>query len=144
MIVNGNSDVVYPYGFGDYAMLAFVDDNDVSEFLTNGFNISTLHNKSKKFMSRFGFCQFFDREVYIAGGGENEKFIAYAPEDEERAYRFMTLGYNVDRVNEYAYHLEHVRTPNSWRNNPHMKSNLLLWEKIRRMDKNQLISYYNL
>ena len=28
-------------------------------------------------------------QVYINGGGENEKFIAYAPEDEERAFRFV-------------------------------------------------------
>lgn len=144
MIVDGDSDVVYPYGFGNYAMMAFVSDEDVSEFLSNGFDIATLHNKSKQYMSRYGFCQFFDREVYITGGGENEDFIAYAPEDEERAYRFKTLGYKVDRIDSFAYHLEHARTPNSWVNNPHMKNNNLLWEKIQKMNKKQLIEYYNL
>jgi len=144
MIVDGPSDVVYPYGFGNYAMLAFVDDEVVSDFLCNGFDIQTLRDKSKQYMSRYGFCQFFDREVYISGGGENEEFIAYAPEDEERAYRFMTLGYQVDRIDDFAYHLEHARTPNSWRNNPYMDKNNSLWDKIRKMGKEQLIEYYNL
>ena len=144
MIVEGPSDVVYPYGFGNYAKMVTVNDEIVTEFLTEGFSINLLEKNSKLNVARFGFCQFFDREVYISGGGENEDFIAYAPEDEERAFRFMTLGYKVDRVDGFAYHLEHVRTPNSWYNNPHMKRNFALWEKLQTMDKQQLIEYYNL
>lgn len=144
MIIDGPSDVVYPYGFGNYARMAQVDDEIVSEFLSEGFSIDLLESKSATNNARFGFCQFFDREVYISGGGENEKFIAYAPEDEERAYRFKTLGYNVDRISEVVYHLEHSRTPNSWYNNPHMKRNFELWESIQKMSKQQLIDYYKL
>lgn len=144
MIIDGPSDVVYPYGFGNYARMAQVDDEIVSEFLSEGFSIDLLESKSATNNARFGFCQFFDREVYISGGGENEKFIAYAPEDEERAYRFKTLGYNVDRISEVVYHLEHSRTPNSWYNNPHMKRNFELWESIQKMGKQQLIDYYKL
>jgi len=143
MIVDGSSDVVYPYGFGNYAILATVDDQSVSEFLCNDFDIKILERNCKQFMSRYGHCQFFDREVYIEGGGENELFIAYAPEDEERAYRFMTLGYKVDRINDYVYHLEHYRTENSWLNNPYMKKNNLLWEKIQSMSVEELRSYYD-
>lgn len=144
MIVDGPSDVVYPYGFGNYARMAQVDDETVSEFLTDGFSIDLLESKSAVNNARFGFCQFFDREVYISGGGENEKFIAYAPEDEERAYRFSTLGYKVDRIDEVVYHLEHSRTPNSWYNNPHMANNFALWEDLQKMNKQELIQYYNL
>lgn len=144
MIIGGPSDVVYPYGFGDYARMAQVDDETVSEFLTEGFSIDLLESKSVANNARFGFCQFFDREVYISGGGENERFIAYAPEDEERAYRFSTLGYRVDRIDSFVYHLEHSRTPNSWYNNPHMANNFALWEDLQKMDKQELIQYYNL
>ena len=144
MIVGGPSDVVYPYGFGNYARMVQVDDETVSEFLTEGFSTDLLESKSATNNARFGFCQFFDREVYISGGGENENFIAYAPEDEERAFRFSTLGYRVDRIDEVVYHLEHSRTPNSWYNNPHMKDNFILWEKLQVMDKEQLIKHYNL
>ena len=144
MIIDGPSDVVYPYGFGNYARMAQVDDEVVSEFLTQGFSIDLLESKSVANIARFGFCQFFDREVYISGGGENEDFIAYAPEDEERAFRFDALGYQVDRINEVIYHLEHSRTPNSWFNNPHMKNNFMLWEKIQKMNRQELIEYYKL
>jgi len=144
MILKGTSDVVYPYGFGNYAQMVTVDDSIVTEFLTEGFSIDLLHSHSKENNARFGFCQFFDRDVYISGGGENEEFIAYAPEDEERAFRFSALGYQVDRTNNYIYHLEHARTPNSWYNNPHMKHNFALWERLQTMDKQQLIEYYKL
>ena len=144
MIVDGPSDVVYPYGFGNYAKMVTVDDEIVTEFLTEGFSIDLLEKHSKLNNARFGFCQFFDREVYIGGGGENEEFIAYAPEDEERAFRFEALGYQVDRTDTFVYHLEHARTPNSWYNNPHMQKNFAIWEHIKKMDKQQLIEYYNL
>ena len=144
MIVEGSSDVVYPYGFGNYAKMVNVDDNIVTKFLTEGFSIEFLEQHAWLNLARFGFCQFFDREVYIKGGGENEKFIAYAPEDEERAFRFKTLGYNVDRLDSFVYHLEHSRTPNSSLNNPHMQNNFALWDKLQKMDKQQLIQYYNL
>ena len=144
MIVEGPSDVVYPYGFGNYAKMVTVNDTIVTEFLTEGFSIDLLEKTAQLNNARFGFCQFFDREVYISGGGENEDFIAYAPEDEERAFRFMTLGYQVDRTNTFVYHLEHVRTPNSSYSNPHMRNNFALWDKLKVMDKQQLIEYYNL
>lgn len=144
MIVDGSSDVVYPYGLGNWAILSTVSDETVTEFLTEGFNLEVLRRNARQYMSRNGFCQFFDREVYISGGGENEDFIAYAPEDEERAFRFKELGFAVDRIDEYVYHLEHARTPNSWLNNPHMANNNALWDKLKVMNKQQLIEYYNL
>ena len=132
-IIRGESDVIYPYGFGDYANMVNATDELVTEFLTAGFSYKLLNDNCKTINARFGFCQFFNTQVYKDNGGENEKFIAYAPEDEERAYRFNKLGYKVNRVEDYVYHLEHARTPNSWYNNPHMKENFALWEKIQSM-----------
>ena len=143
-IVEGTSDVVYPYGFGNFAKMVTVNDRIVSEFLSEGFNYGLLEKNSKLNNARFGFCQFFNTEVYKNNGMENEDFIAYAPEDEERAFRFNQLGFNVDRVENFVYHLEHARTPNSWYNNPHMKKNFALWEELQKMSKEQLIEYYNL
>ena len=73
---------------------------------------------------------------------ENENFVAYAPEDKERFYRFTTMGYNVSRVNDFVYHLEHSRGQNSWFNNPHMNGNNSEWEKIQKMDTKALFEYY--
>ena len=73
---------------------------------------------------------------------ENENFIAYAPEDVERYYRWKKLEYEIGRIDNHAYHLEHKRTQNSWFNNPFMKKNNELWEKLKIMEKQELIDYY--
>jgi hypothetical protein len=141
-ILSGECDVVYPYGKGMFQYQVMATDDIVSEFLqTYDFNILDKH--SNQYLSDFGWIQFFNRQVYIDGGMENENFIAYAPEDKERFYRFTTLGYNVGRINNVVYHLEHSRGHNSWMNNPHMQNNNDLWDKIQKMSKEQLKEYYS-
>ena len=92
--------------------------------------------------AEYGMVQFFNRKVYVDGYLENEGFIAYAPEDVERHHRWQTLGYNIGRVDNHAYHLEHQRTQNSWFHNPHMQNNNALWDYLKTLSKEQLIEYY--
>lgn len=141
-IISGELDVVYPYGDGDYQIQVFADDEIVTDFLVNNFDFKHLEKKSKLYDAKYGFCQFFNKNVYIEGGMENENFVAYAPEDVERYYRYTTLGYKVGRIESNIYHLEHKRTQNSWFNNPKMQDNFIEWEKIKSMNKNQIIEYY--
>ena len=140
-IVTGTSDVVYPYGSGSFQLQVFGDDQVVTNFLVNEFDFSAFKDVLKVYDAKYGFVQFFSRDVYIEGGLENENFVAYAPEDVERYYRYTTLGYTVSRINDVIYHLEHSRSPNSWFNNPFMHSNNVEWEKIQRMDKETLKEY---
>jgi hypothetical protein len=143
LLLSKESDVVYPYGDGNYQKQIFADDKLVSDFLNNSFDFEILEKKSKDFISKYGFVQFFNRQVYIDGGMENENFVAYAPEDVERFYRFTTLGYTVSRIDSVIYHLEHKRTENSWLNNPYMQKNNDLWDTIQKMNKDQLKQYYS-
>jgi hypothetical protein len=140
-ILHHTHDVIYPYGQGMYQKQVKATDEVVSEFLQTG-DYSILNNHSSTSTSDFGWAQFFNRQVYIDGGMENENFKAYAPEDKERFYRFTTLGYNVGRINDCVYHLEHSRGENSWFNNPHMQNNNSVWESIQQMDCEQLKEYY--
>ncbi len=140
-ITSGKADVVYPYGDGNYQYQVFADDELVTHFLTQDFDFTSLERKSKVYDAKYGFCQFFNRNVYIKGGLENENFVAYAPEDVERFYRFKTLGYNILRIPSHVYHLEHARSPNSWFTNPHMNQNNEEWERVQRMDKDTLKEY---
>ena len=138
MIINGKSDVVYPYGKGEYQKQVDANDDVVSNFLETS-DYYHLDSGSRIHTSDFGWAQFFKRSVYIEGGLENENFKAYAPEDKERYFRFAKLGYNVDRIADgWVYHLEHVRGDNSWFTNPHMESNMAEWEKISKMTKEEL------
>ena len=141
-ILHHTHDVIYPYGQGMYQYQVRATDEVVSDFLQTR-NYEILNRYSNLHTSDFGWAQFFNRQVYIDGGMENENFKAYAPEDKERFYRFTTLDYNVGRINDYVYHLEHARGENSWFNNPHMTSNMQEWEKIQSMSKEQLLEYYS-
>ena len=141
-IMDGVYDAVYPYGSGMFQYQVRASDQVVSKFLETR-DYSYLNDNSNLHTSDFGWVQFFNRQVYIEGGMENENFKAYAPEDKERFYRFTTMGYNVGRINNFVYHLEHARGENSCFNNPHMQSNMDEWDKIQSMDKEQLLEYYS-
>ena len=147
LILSGEADVVYPYGNGNYQKQVFADDELVSEFLTNDCNFSILESKSNISTSDFGWIQFFNRKVYIEGGMENENFRGSSPEDKERFYRFTTLGYNVKRLDNFIYHLEHSRGRNSWptsiQGNPYMQQNFDVWNTLQSMNKEQLLDYYS-
>jgi len=146
LILNKTYDMIYPYGFGPYQKQIYADDDMVSNFLNENFDFSILEKKSNIYDAQYGHVQFFDRETYINGGMENENFRGSSPEDKERYFRFTTLGYNVGRIDNYVYHLEHSRGPNSWpvsyQKNPYMKKNLDLWENLQKLNKNELIDYY--
>ena len=142
MILNNSYDVVYPYGSGLYQKQVRSTDDIVSNFLETS-DYTVLDQNSSEYISEFGWVQFFNKKVYIDGGMENENFIAYAPEDKERFYRFTTLGYNVGRIDNIIYHLEHDRGANSWINNPHMNNNNNEWIKIQKMNSLELKEYYS-
>ena len=147
MISDENYDVVYPYGFGSWQKQIFANDEMVSEFLSNDYDFSILEKNHVENLSRYGHVQFFKRESYIKGGMENENFKGSSPEDVERHHRFITLGYNVGRLDHWIYHLEHSRGLNSWpvsyQFNPHMKDNIELWEYLEKLNKKQLRNYYD-
>ena len=133
--------VVYPYGFGTYQLQCHVDDDHVTDFINSGFNFEAFNGRLREWDAKYGFCQFFDTEEYKKLGGENENFIAYGYEDDERYYRFNLLS-SVARITEQVFHLEHGRTKNSWFNNPHCEDNKSLWEILKVKGKKSLTKYY--
>jgi len=144
LILNGHNgeDIkcVYPYGYGDWQNQVFATDEHVSDFINTNFNFLSFKEK-KVWDAKFGFCQFFDREEYIRLGMENEEFVSYGYEDDERYARFNTLS-SVARIEDWIYHLEHKRTSNSWFNNPHIESNRALFEKLSKFPPQHLLAYY--
>ena len=73
---------------------------------------------------------------------ENENFVSYGYEDNERPVRFEKLGYKVGRVDDLIYHMEHTRTMNSWFTNPHINNNKNLYETLKDMTSEELKEYY--
>ena len=142
-------DLVYPFGFGTqenqvkWQKKVFASDELVSDFLNQNFDFSIFENHSQKDRAQWGHAQFFKRTSYIEGGMENENFKAWGPEDEEKHYRFPKLGYNLGRVIDWVYHLEHSRGDDSERTNIYFRDNLKLMEDIRSLSEEELKNYYN-
>lgn len=138
-IING-ADLVYPYFWGDSQRRIFYSGRGK---IKNGLDVSVLDNNDfDTCRSEYGHCQFFKTETYKKGGMENEGFISYAPEDQERGYRFKFLGYDVQWSEDYVYHIEHTRGINSSSANPMMQNNNNLFGYIKSLSKDDLIRYY--
>ena len=90
-----------------------------------------------------GYVLFLQTNKYKQICGENENFLAYGPEDVERIYRIKQFNLRYIRFENYnIYHLEHYRSPNSSKDNPHFISNHKLYEELMNMTQKEYIEYY--
>ena len=135
----GGHDLIYPYFWGDSQWQVYKSGREkIKQTLT----LDSLNAKDKNLTrSEFGHLQFFKKSSYFEGGLENENFLDWGPEDQERGYRFKKLGYVVVWSSFYVYHIEHSRTSSSSQQNPYFKHNVELFEKIKKMSKEELRSY---
>ena len=106
------------------------------------YELMFLIDQCRRESSTIGWTQFYSKETVINGGMWNEEFISWGAEDCEFYFRFNALGYIVGRVNGAIWHFEHGRTHNSHYHNPKFRENHELWQRIRNMNRNQIISYY--
>ncbi len=144
MILEDGYDLVYPYGQGSCQRKVKVDQDLINCFVSEKFSQKTFENNPSNEVSTsdYGWAQFFNRKSYINGGMENENFVSYGYEDNERPVRFEKLGYKVGRVDGLIYHMEHVRTQNSWFTNPYITNNKNLYETLKEMSSEELKNYY--
>jgi len=144
MILDQGYDLVYPYGQGEYQYKVNVDQDLINSLVNSNFSEESFkdHPNKEQSTSDYGWAQFFKRQSYIDGGMENENFVSYGYEDNERPVRFEKLGYKVGRVRQTIYHMEHVRTMNSWFTNPHIENNKNLYEYLKDMSPEELKNYY--
>lgn len=88
-----------------------------------------------------GGAVLFNKKSFFEGGGENENFISFGPEDAEREYRFRKLSYLIERTLGPIYHINHWVGNNSSNRHPHVNQNRNEWQKISTMTINQLQQY---
>lgn len=142
LLIEDKSDFVYPYGDGYYQReipLTYDRDNFNVNFNIQSIDTSIL----KTIRSKYGHCVFANTKKYYECGGENEGFIGYGPEDQEREFRFITLKYIVSRIDDIVYHFEHSRTSFSNGDNRYYGPNHDLCNKLLAMDYNKLSEYYS-
>lgn len=86
----------------------------------------------------------FNKMSFIAGGMENEKFISYSAEDNERIERFSKLGFRVERtIGLNLFHINHWIGVNSCTDNPYFEDGNKEFEKVRSMNREELVNYIN-
>lgn len=84
---------------------------------------------------------FINKSKFFQCGLENENFISWGPEDQERLYRVVKLGFEVEFINGPIFHLDHSRTPNSNATHAQFARNEAEFNKIKSMSVGELRNY---
>jgi len=135
------SDFVFPYD-GRFARIPRTEFKNVEKFLDVGcLSFKAWPGTNENDMLSVGGCLFVNKKAFFEAGGENEKFISYGPEDTERVERFSKAGFKISRIKGILYHLDHYRGPNSLTLHKHFKSNELEFNRIKAMNKEEIINY---
>lgn len=99
-------------------------------------NIPTIHSSCA---SRGGIV-FSRLKEYIEVGMENENFMSWGYEDDDRNHRFNVFKKFI-RISGTLYHFEHARGQNSGFDNPLLKKNLEERAKVLGMKHEELLNY---
>lgn len=158
-------DFVFPYAkgtfltywdFNDQQIEKILSDTDTSwlSYLLKKYPISTIHPGLEVFKKlnlgkiiTAGGIQFIKTDSYKKAFGENESFIDWGPEDQERLYRFFILGYKIGWIDfNCVIHMNHPKSAATDANNMYNQKNHELWDYITSTfkTKEQLTDYLKL
>jgi hypothetical protein len=140
--LKSGADMVYPYDarFARVPRQAWFKNLEKT-FDVGIFGDTVFQGMRDGDLPSVGGAVFFDRQSFFEGGGENENFFSYGPEDAERFERFTKLGFDVQRVPGALYHMDHFIGPDSSTKHKHINKNRTEWHKIQDMTKDQLAAY---
>jgi len=149
-MIRGEYDSVYPFIHGHYSSKKVHLNKGSEKEFSSTLDIKVLDRQAEPFgannnygFAHFGFCTFYKKSSYINGFMENEEFYSGGPEDQEIHHRFVKLGMNVGRVENFVYHLEHQRGNFSLENNVFYYKNIELYDRLMAMNPLELREYYS-
>jgi SAM-dependent methyltransferase len=91
-----------------------------------------------------GGCVGFNKERYMAIGGENENMISWSPEDVERYWRAAMFGLSIERIEGPIYHIDHYRGDNSNGRSEDSMNAHKYWEWLQQRTKEEVSEHLNL
>jgi len=124
---HGRADFVYPFD-GRMVEVPYA----AHSWLERG-ELDALPPESQQLIEAksVGGCFLVDRDAFRRFGMENENFVSWGYEDDERLLRAHKLGLTVSRENGVIYHIEHRRGPDSLPDNPFLPQNLTEMQRIK-------------
>lgn len=139
--IRNGADIAYPFKH-EFANVA---RNQLGPFLSSmdcGVFAGRLWPWQRPFKS-VGGAVGYNKESFLKAGGENEAFISYAPEDQERFHRFMLLGLKIEKIPGTVFHMEHWRGVNSGEKHSDSARNIAIFQVEKRMTAEQMREYVN-
>lgn len=133
-------DMIYPYN-GKFNRMGRTWYPSLVKYLDIGILRGTQFFYKKGNISSVGGCVIYNKKSFMEAGMENEEFVSFSDEDNERHHRFNILGYKVERSKGMIYHLDHWCGIDSSINNPHWAKCRELWNWIKTLDKEQMLQY---
>ncbi len=140
-IRNNHLDMVYPYGgpFVNYL-------EPLISRIENTLSVDGIRYEEGHLIhpNSLGGAIFFRKSTYLEFGGENENFVSWGWEDNERFSRFSKMGARIGRVQGHLIHLNHPPSANSanTQHDPYNK-NMHEYHKVGSMSREQLVEYIN-
>lgn len=142
-VINNGVTLCYPYD-GRFLFLNPEQSKDVRKDVISFLRHNEMEVKEGCLMGRpsVGGAFIVNKQRYLKGGGENENFYGWGPEDAERLKRMEILGEPTQRIKGPLYHLHHPRGINStFKDDERGKRNVAELLKICRMNTIQLKEY---
>lgn len=134
LLREGKTDLVYPY---DGTMVE-VPDSFFPWLEQNQFTSMPRALQVVMHSNSVGGCVVWRRESFIASGMENEHFVSWGYEDDERLARAHILGLTTERIAGSVFHLHHPRGQNSSGLHPHYETNRQELQRISEMNQIEL------
>lgn len=139
--IKTGADMVYPYD-GRFARVPRKWYQTIFKNLDIGIlSAHTFEGTRGHDLKSVGGAILFNKKSYFEGGGENERFISYAPEDKEIFERFSRLGYSIKRIKGVLYHLDHFIGLDSYIHHEDYQANEIEYQKIKSMPDNEIREY---
>lgn len=140
MLRANEADVVYPYD-GRFARVNRRFYNQIDKYNDIGILSKEKLGGMDDGKISVGGAVMWRSDAFKKIGMENENFISYGPEDNERYHRMLKLGLRVARVKGALYHIDHIASMNSGTGHQHFKKNVAELKKVEAMSAEELTEY---
>jgi predicted glycosyltransferase involved in capsule biosynthesis len=135
------ADMVYPYNGRFMDILGATLDKVI-----NHLSVEHLVEKDGNLLhpNSLGGAVIWNKQKFIENGLENENFVSWGWEDNERLTRAQKLGYRVARVDGCLFHMHHPPSQNSANaSHPQYFKNEQEFYKVYNMSPQNLRNYIN-